>query len=243
MVPTFIRGREDGRGAMGGGRGYWLGLEILRRLRNRFSISRGEFIARDLSGGDPFRLLVGIILSQNTTEANAFRAYRELERSIGVTPEALAAAGVEAVAGAIRAAGLYRGKARAIVSLARRVLEGLDLDAALREGRAEELLAIPGIGRKTVDVAMAFYGRPVVPVDTHVRRVARRLGLVDSDDYGRVRGALESIFPPHLRLEAHLYLIKLGREVCRARAPRCGECPLRDLCPTAEGFEDLSYPP
>jgi len=93
-----------------------------------------------------------------------------------------------------------------------------------------ELTAVRGIGYKTVDVLLASFGYPVLPVDTHVKRVARRLGLSGSSSYMGVRRDLERVFRPEARFEAHLLLIKLGREVCKAREPRCRECPLNDTC-------------
>ncbi len=220
--------------------GYRLGDEILRRLRERFEIVDEEFVARWVARTtrDPFRVLVAVIISQNTAERNTFAAYKRLEEMVGVEPEKIVEAGVERVVEAIRPAGLQEAKARAIVEAARLVLEkyGGDLGRLLERGVdavREELLRIPGIGEKTVDVLLSSWGYPVVAVDTHVRRVARRLGLAEGSSYRAVREALHRVFRPEKRLEAHLLLILLGRRICTARRPRCGECPLRDLCPYA----------
>jgi len=217
--------------------GYELGDEILDRLRERFEVVDEEFVARRVARttSDPFRTLVAVIISQNTAERNTAAAYKRLEERVGVEPEKILEAGVEAVAEAIRPAGLQEAKARAIVEAARLVAEryGGDMRRLMGEGPEavrEVLLGIPGIGDKTVDVLLSNWGYPVVAVDTHVRRVARRLGLAEKSGYRAVRESLHRVFRPERRLEAHLLLILLGRRVCRAREPRCRECPLRDLC-------------
>lgn len=219
--------------------GFELGDEILQLLRQRFELGRGEFAALEAArSGDPFRLLVATIISQNTTERSTFLALERLEE-VGVEPAKILEAGVERVAEAVRAAGLQEQKARAIVAAAELVLReyGGDLQRLLDQGEEkvrEVLGSVRGIGEKTVDVLLAFSGYPVVPVDTHVRRVAARLGLARGSSYREVRDSLHRVFREESRLEAHLLLIKLGREVCTARKPRCGECPLSKLCPSAQ---------
>jgi endonuclease-3 len=216
--------------------GYELGDEILRRLRGKLQLSSGEFVALSARrDGDPFRVLVAVIISQNTSERNAFEAFGRLSSSVGLTPEAILKAGVDAVREAIRPAGLQDSKSAAIVEAARLTLEkyGGDLRRLLELGEEavrRELTAVRGIGYKTVDVLLASFGYPVLPVDTHVRRVARRLGLSRSSSYLGIRRDLERVFRPEVRFEAHLLLIKLGREVCKAREPCCADCPLSDLC-------------
>ncbi|MGC9108470.1 MAG: endonuclease III domain-containing protein, partial [Infirmifilum sp.] len=94
----------------------------------------------------------------------------------------------------------------------------------------EELGKIRGIGDKTIDVLLANYGYPIVAIDTHVRRVARRLGLTHAKTYMAIREDLEKVFRPEKRLTAHLLLILLGRNICKAKRPACLECPLKDIC-------------
>lgn len=208
-------------------------------LRGRFNIERGEFAALEAGrGGDPFRVLVATIISQNTNERNALLAFKKLEEEVGVEPAKIASGGVAKVEEAIKVAGLQRQKAGAIVAAAELLLRsyGGDLGGLLREGegRVREVLgSVKGIGEKTIDVLLAFSGFPVVPVDTHVRRVSRRLGLARGSSYYAVREALHRVFREGSRLEAHLLLIKLGREICRARDPRCDACPLARMCPSA----------
>ncbi|MEM0459484.1 MAG: endonuclease III [Thermofilaceae archaeon] len=219
---------------------YDFGDEILRLLRARFQIDESEFAALKAGrSGDPFRVLVATIISQNTNERNTFLAFERLEREIGVDPASIVAAGVKRVEEAIRVAGLQKQKAEAIVAAAELVLRdyGGDLGKLLKEGeeRVRTVLGgIRGIGEKTVDVLLAFSGFPVVPVDTHVRRVAKRLGIATGSSYEAVRESLHRVFREEYRLEAHLLLIKLGRELCKARSPQCPVCPLSKICPSAE---------
>ncbi|MEM2186074.1 MAG: endonuclease III [Thermofilaceae archaeon] len=219
---------------------YDFGDEILRLLRARFQINESEFAALKAGrSGDPFRVLVATIISQNTNERNTFLAFERLEREVGVDPASIVAAGVKRVEEAIRVAGLQKQKAEAIVAAAELVLRdyGGDLGKLLREGeeRVRAVLGgIRGIGEKTVDVLLAFSGFPVVPVDTHVRRVAKRLGIAAGSSYEAVRESLHRVFREEYRLEAHLLLIKLGRELCKARSPQCPACPLSKICPSAE---------
>jgi len=134
----------------------------------------------------------------------------------------------------IRPAGLPRQKARAIRELAKRLLEEggerILVEKPWRELRSW-LLRVPGVGPKTADVFLSFYrGAPVFAVDTHALRIAKRWGLVgEKAGYDEAsRALLEYLGPSD---EAHRLLIALGRRYCTARSPRCGECPLRDLCP------------
>ena len=216
---------------------YDLGDEILRRLREKLRWDVSEFVA--LSVGeelrDPFAVLIATIISQNTNERNTLRAFQMLKEKVGIAPEKLANVPVDVIAEAIRISGMYRTKSRAIKAAAQVILNQLGGKGYyMRQLGIKEiyslLLPIQGVGKKTVDVLLANLGKPVLPVDTHIRRIARRMGLAHTDDYDGIRGELESIFRPEVRLKAHLYLIKLGREICRARVPICKRCPLNDIC-------------
>ncbi|QOJ78470.1 endonuclease III [Infirmifilum lucidum] len=216
--------------------GFELGDIILERLSRAYRVDPGEFAAlKAAREGNPFKVIVATIISQDTTEKNTFRALQRLEETIGVDQFKLSNASVEEVASAISPAGLQRQKAAAIVSVARLLVEkyGGRMEELLKRGEEfarRELKSLRGVGEKTVDVLLANAGFPVVPVDTHVKRVAQRLGITGSRSYLGVRSDLHRVFRPERRLEAHLLLIKLGREVCKARKPQCGRCPLRDIC-------------
>ncbi len=185
----------------------------------------------------PFEVLVSTILSQSTTVANERRGLEGLRRRFGgVTPDLLAVASEEAIAGAIWHSGLARQKAPRIRGVACEVrdrwggsLEGV---LGLPTGRArEELLALPGVGPKTADVVLAMAGdHPTFPVDTHIARIARRWRLVDRGGYEAARATLEAWTPPAKRKAWHLAIIAHGRELCTARNPRCEVCPVRRDC-------------
>ncbi len=215
---------------------FELGDIILEKLSRAYKIDPGEFAAlKAAREGDPFKVLIATIISQNTTEKNTFRALERLEETIGVDPFKLSNAEVEEVASAISPAGLQRQKAVAIVSVARLLVDKYRgrIEELLKRGEdvvRRELRSLRGVGEKTVDVLLANAGFPVVPVDTHVKRVAQRLGITRSRSYLGVKSDLHRVFRPERRLEAHLLLIKLGREVCKARKPQCERCPLRDIC-------------
>jgi endonuclease-3 len=216
-----------------------LGVEILKRLRDAHRLNVEEFVSSyvSMTTGSPFRVLVATVLSQNSTDRAAMRAYIELERRIGVVAERLAKVDVRRIARAVRVAGLFEQKARTIKRLASLALklndpELRDLLARGPEAVRETLIEVKGIGPKTVDVLLASTRTlETVPVDTHVRRVSERLGLVgEGARYEEVRSALEEVFPEGSRYEAHLLLIAHGRSVCRSRRPLCDACVLSDLC-------------
>lgn len=180
-------------------------------------------------------MLVAVILSQNTNDANSTRAYASLIKRVGypIRPEVILEVGLEGVADAIRVSGMQYVKARAILNLVRSVtvdeLDGLE-PLELRR----KLLSVPGIGYKTADVFLLMYRRfPVFPIDTHIRRVLTRYGAVDPrDDYETMRSTVEAHLPrdPDYMMKAHLCLIKHGRTVCKARRPDCQRCLVSEHC-------------
>ncbi len=207
--------------------------EIAERLRRHFGPIRWR------PRGDLLSLLVGTILSQNTSDINRDRAFAALKERFPTWEEVLNAP-LEEVERTIRGAGLYRQRAKRIREILHRIKEErgeLSLDF-LRDLPPEEahkwLLSLPGVGRKTAAIVMLFgLGAPYFPVDTHIKRVTRRLGLWDGR--GDPHDALAPLVPRGREYELHLHLIRLGREICRPRGPRCRECPLKDLCPFPRG--------
>jgi len=187
---------------------------------------------------DPVRNLILTILSQNTTDRNRDRAYASLMERYPTLP-GLAAAKPKDVEDAIRVGGLANAKAKAILSaLARMKRErgaftlGHLGRMPLAEARAE-LLSYPGVGVKTANILLLFsFGMDAFPVDTHILRVAKRLGLVPASyDLARAALRLEPRVPKGQSVPLHLNLIRLGREICSPRNPRHAECPLLAVCP------------
>ena len=225
MSPTAVGSREG---------------RILEALRQVHKIRFKDFAVPKSARGrrTAFETLVVTLLSQNTNDRNTMRAYENLRNAVSIDPQAILKADVETIEDAIRVGGLYRTKARALKALSSEVLErfrgDLDsvLDLPLDEAR-ETLMSLPKIGPKTADVLLLFLrGRATVPVDTHVNRVSRRLGLAPPrGGYEAVRQSLMGLFRPEDYLDLHLLLIAHGRKVCQARKPRCPECPVAELCP------------
>jgi endonuclease-3 len=189
---------------------------------------------------DPLGELVFTVLSQATSDWNRDRAWAALRRRFPRWEDVLRA-GPRALERAIAPGGLAPTKARRILAILRavRAREGRLSLARLRrlpdEEVARELAALPGVGPKTVACVLAFsLGRPRLPVDTHVHRVARRLGLAPPGaPPAATQALLEALVPPPARLDVHLAMIAHGRTTCRAVRPACGRCALAGLCPSA----------
>jgi endonuclease-3 len=181
--------------------------------------------------------LVSTILSQNTSREATILGFENLRKRFKVTPRILAKANLDEIEECIRPAGLYNTKAPRIKELARVIVYeyGGELEAFSRmpaDIARERLMKIPGIGYKTADVFLSIAaGGENFAVDTHIARIARRWKLVgDNDGYERTRLAYEAAIPPGERRRVHIALIDFGREICRARVPRCADCPVYGEC-------------
>jgi len=178
-----------------------------------------------------------VILSAQCTDQQVNRITDSLFKKYN-TPRDFAALTPEELAGEIKGCGLYRNKSKYIVEASRKILELHD--GQVPETR-EELQALPGVGRKTAGVVLGIaYGGSVLPVDTHVYRVARRLGLSGAGHPEKVEEDLVKCLAPHQRMDAHHRLIAHGRATCRARKPACGDCCLKELCLYPEQEEEKS---
>jgi endonuclease III len=206
-------------------------LEVDRRLAAAFGLAlpHGD---RDIT-----HELIHAVLSQNTHRRNYNLAYQRLTDTF---PDlaSMAAAPLTGIEQAIRPGGLSNQKSRAIKSILTSIEEerGDYSLEFLRGGTVAEarefLTSLPGVGPKTASVVLMFAdGRKVLPVDTHVLRTSRRLGLVDAKTGAeRAQEELEALVPPAKRPRMHLNLVHLGREICHARSPRCEICPLNPVC-------------
>jgi endonuclease III len=203
---------------------------ILDRLRDRYG---APSVHRRLA---PLDELVLTILSQNTSDINCERAYASMRARFPQWAD-VRDADVAELEQVLRPGGLAKQKAPRIQAVLRELSDGgpprLDWAAGLAPADAmARLEALPGVGPKTASCVLLFsLDVPVMPVDTHVGRVSRRLGLIpERMADGPAHAALTALVPDARMLEAHLLLIAHGRRTCLARRPRCGECPLLDLC-------------
>ncbi len=192
---------------------------------------------------DPLDELILTVLSQHTSDLNAERAYGEL-RAAYPTWQQVVDAPSPAVADVIRSGGLANTKAPRIQAILQEVREregaySLDRLRTLSDADARTyLMSLPGIGPKTAAVVLSFaLGRDAMPVDTHVHRVTKRLGIIPSTASAeRADRLLQDLIPDGLRTPLHVAFIRLGRQICKAPTPRCAACPLKDLCPTAPRY-------
>jgi endonuclease-3 len=171
---------------------------------------------------------VATILSAQCTDAMVNRVTPELFAAFP-TPQALAAAPADRVEALVKRTGFYRQKTRSIQAVARAVTERY---AGRVPDRLEALVELPGIGRKTANVVLGTaFGRPAIFVDTHVRRLAGRLGLSLEDDPDKIERDLGTLLPAREWTAFAHRLIHHGRQICAARRPRCSACPLARWCP------------
>jgi len=191
-------------------------------------------------GGEPIDVLIATILSQNTSDVNSRRAFDSLISTFD-SWEAVASAPAEYIAQAIKSGGLSRIKAVRIKQVLNKI-EGerghicLDFLTSMSISEAEDyLMSLPGVGPKTASCVLLFgLGKPSLPVDTHVFRVARRLGLIDSRvSIAKAHNLLQEQIPPQKVYQFHLHMIEHGRRVCHARQPDCDECVLKGICPSS----------
>ncbi|MCL6631364.1 MAG: endonuclease III [Alicyclobacillus herbarius] len=180
-----------------------------------------------LNHKNAFELLIATILSAQSTDARVnkvteglFQKYRTPEDYASLTPEILQED--------IKELGLYRSKAENIVAACRILMEQYGGQVPVSR---EELMKLPGVGRKTANVVLSVaFGVPALAVDTHVSRVANRIGLADSDNPLQIEQQVCSLVPKKLWSNAHHWLIHHGRRVCTARKPQCDSCPLQAEC-------------
>src|SRR6478735_5958963 len=198
---------------------------IDRLLAERYPDARCELDFRN-----PFELLVATVLSAQTTDVRVNLTTPELFARFP-DPAAMAVADPEVLEEILRPTGFFRAKARSVQGLSRALVEEHGGEVP---GRLADLVKLPGVGRKTANVVLGnAFGIPGITADTHVQRLASRLGLTDSDDALVVEKDLCALLPRRDWTMASHRLIFHGRRTCFARRPACGACPLAALCPSA----------
>jgi endonuclease III len=183
----------------------------------------------ELDHTNPFELLTATILSAQTTDARVNMVTPALFARYPTAAD-LAAANPTELEEIIRSTGFFNAKARNLMGMANGLLErfGGEVPTEL-----DDLVTLPGVGRKTANVVRSVaFGLPGLPVDTHVGRLARRLGLTTEEDPVKVELALNPLVPANERGDFSLRLILHGRRVCDAKKPRCEDCLLADICPS-----------
>jgi len=208
--------------------------EIFSRLRELRPEPKGE-----LEHVNPFTLVVAVALSAQATDAGVNRATRELFK-VADTPQKMLALGEEKVRDYIKTIGLYRNKAKNVIALSRKLLD--DFDGEVPKTR-EELVTLPGVGRKTANVVMSMaFGIPTMAVDTHILRIGMRIGLAPAKTPEDVEAILMRIIPKEFLYHAHHWLILHGRYTCTARKPLCEKCIIADICKSKEKTCDVPAP-
>jgi len=181
----------------------------------------------ELESGNPYQLLVAVVLSAQATDASVNIACRPLFARI-TTPRQMVELGEESFRDAIKTIGLFNTKAKNVIALSQALI---DRHGGEVPGTREELQALPGVGRKTANVVLnTAFGQETFAVDTHVFRVCNRTGLAPGKTVEDVEVKLEKIVPQPFRRDAHHWLILHGRYTCKARLPECWRCPVIDLC-------------
>lgn len=185
----------------------------------------------DLEYSTPFELLIAVILSAQATDKGVNIATRKLY-AVANTPEKILALGIEKLTEHIQSIGLYRNKAKNVFATCKILVEE---HASQVPDKREALEALPGVGRKTANVVLnVAFGQPTMAVDTHIFRIGNRMGLAPGKDVVAVEMKLYKNVPAEFMQHAHHWLILHGRYTCVARKPKCGACPVYDLC----GFKD-----
>jgi len=175
----------------------------------------------------PFELLVAVVLSAQATDVSVNAATRHLF-PVANTPQAILKLGEEKLREYVQRIGLYQTKSKHIIQMCRLLMEKHHGEVPQTR---EELEALPGVGRKTANVILnTAFGQPTIAVDTHIFRLANRIGLAPGKDVLAVEKKLLKVIPDEFKHDAHHWLILHGRYVCQARKPKCGACIIRDLC-------------
>jgi endonuclease-3 len=181
----------------------------------------------ELNYANPFELLVAVVLSAQATDKSVNAATARLF-AVANTPQAILDLGPARLEGYIKTIGLFRAKAKNILATCKLLL---DRHGGEVPQTREALEALPGVGRKTANVILnTAFGQPTIAVDTHIFRIANRIGLAPGKDVLAVERKLAKFTPEEFKRDAHHWLILHGRYTCLARKPKCSRCVIRDLC-------------
>lgn len=207
----------------------------IREIFRRFSIQRPE-PKGELEHVNPYTLVVAVALSAQATDAGVNKATRALFE-IADTPQKMLTLGEERVGEYIRTIGLWRNKAKNVIALSKKLVE--EFGGEVPRTR-DELVTLPGVGRKTANVVLSMaFGQATMAVDTHIFRIANRLGLAPGKTPDEVEDMLMRVIPDEYLYHAHHWLILHGRYCCKARKPDCEACIIADICKSPEKTCDV----
>lgn len=196
--------------------------EIFRRWKaaNPAPVSELDYV-------NPFTLLVAVVLSAQATDKGVNKATGPLFK-VADTPQKMLALGEEGLISYIKTIGLYKNKAKHVMGLSQKLID--DFGGEVPENR-EALMTLPGVGRKTANVVLnVIFHEPTMPVDTHLLRVAPKIGLAEGSTPETVEKSLLERIPPEFLHDAHHWILLHGRYICTARNPKCQECLINDIC-------------
>lgn len=205
-------------------------IEVCKRLNNRYGL-----VECFLDHENPFRLVIAVLLSAQTTDAQVNKVTPELFRR-WPTPEAMAQASYEELSSVVKSLGFYKTKAKHCIECAQMIVANY---GGVVPSNMKDLVKLPGVGRKTANIVLNVgYGLVEgIAVDTHVNRIAHRLALspkTHEKEPLKTEQDLLKLLPREYWNDVNHQWIMLGREICDARRPRCSECPLLDICPSAK---------
>ncbi|MEM0075415.1 MAG: endonuclease III [Nitrososphaerota archaeon] len=204
-------------------------LTQIRHMVNNSDDKRKTALAqlKEEEAQDPFRILIGTILSHRTRDENTTLAARRLFSKYG-TPEKLAQADVKEVTALIKPAGFYNVKAKNIIQVARQIVTEFK---GVVPDNLQDLLKLKSVGRKTANCVLVYgYNKPAIPVDTHVHRISNRLGLVNTRTPEETEERLVEHIPEKYWININELFVRFGQTICKPAAPRCDICTLTNVC-------------
>lgn len=210
----------------------------LEEMFRRFQLQRPE-PKGELEHVNPFTLVVAVALSAQATDAGVNKATRALFK-VADTPQKMLALGEDKVRDYIKTIGLFRNKAKNVIALSQKLVDEFGGEVPMTR---EELVTLPGVGRKTANVVLSMaFGQATMAVDTHIFRIGNRIGLAPGKTPDEVEEILMRVIPKPYLYHAHHWLILHGRYVCKARKPECERCVIADICKSKEKTTDIPAP-
>ena len=202
-------------------------IKIPERIERIMEELRGLYKLRIFEDKDPYRVLIRTILSQRTRDENTDQATLKLFNKYP-NMEDVALAPHDKLEKLVKSAGFYRVKSKRIKEVSHILMD--DYNGAVPD-TMEELLKLPGVGRKTANCVLVYaFEKPAIPVDTHVHRISNRLGLVNSKEPDQTELELEKIIPKTFWIELTDLMVQFGQDICRPIGPKHEECPLAEIC-------------